>query len=61
MGMEIALTMGIRHIKIFGDSKLIVNQINGENEVRKLDILPYHRRARALIPQLSHVTVMHIA
>ena len=42
MGMEIALAMGIRSLEIFGDFKLIVNQINGEYEVRKLDILPYH-------------------
>ena len=42
MGMEIALAMRIRHLEIFGDSKMIVNQINGEYEVRKPDILPYH-------------------
>ncbi|XXG53722.1 hypothetical protein AAC387_Pa03g1777 [Persea americana] len=61
MGMEIALAMGIRCLEIFRDSKLIVNQINGEYEVRKPDIMPYHRRAKALTPQFSHITVTHIA
>lgn len=61
MGMEIALSMGIRHLKIFGDSKLIVNQVNEDYEVRKPDILPYHRRAKSLMPQFAHVTVTYIA
>ena len=42
MGMEIALSMGIGHLEIFGDSKLIVNQVNGDYEVRRPNILPYH-------------------
>ncbi|KAJ8622151.1 hypothetical protein MRB53_030680 [Persea americana] len=61
MGMEIALTTGIKRFEIFGDSKLIVSQINGKYDVRKPDILPYHRWVKTLIPQFSYITVMHIA
>ena len=61
MGMEIALATGIRHLEIFRDNKLIVNQINGEYEVRKPNILPYHQRSKALMPQFSYITITHIA
>ncbi|XXG89162.1 hypothetical protein AAC387_Pa12g1233 [Persea americana] len=61
MGMEITLSTGIWRLEIFGDSKLIVNQINGEYEVRKPDSLSYHRWEKALIPQFSYITVTHVA
>ncbi|XXG82950.1 hypothetical protein AAC387_Pa10g0821 [Persea americana] len=60
MGMEIALTTGIKRFEIFGDSKLMVSQINGKYDVRKPDILPYHRWVKTLIPQFSYITIMHI-
>ncbi|XXG47195.1 hypothetical protein AAC387_Pa02g1875 [Persea americana] len=59
MGMEIALATRIKRLEIFGNSKPIVNQINGEYEVRKPGILPYHRLAKTLIPQFSYITVTH--
>ncbi|MGV7988771.1 reverse transcriptase-like protein [Mycobacterium kansasii] len=45
IGMEIAHQMGIKLLHIFGDSKLIINQLTIEFEVRKQELLPYCRKA----------------
>ena len=33
--------MGVRYLEAYGDSKLIVNQVKGEYEVRHEDLVPY--------------------
>ena len=39
-GLELALESGITMLEAFGDSQLIVNQMNQEYEIRKPDLLP---------------------
>ena len=34
--------MRLRYLEAYGDSKLIVNQVKGEYEVRHEDLVPYH-------------------
>ena len=34
--------MGVRYLEGYGDSKLIVNQVKSEYEVRYEDSVPYH-------------------
>jgi len=34
--------MGVRYLEAYGDSKLIVNQVKGEYEVRHEDLVPYY-------------------
>ena len=34
--------MGVRYLEAYGDSRLIVNQVNGEYEVRHEDLVPYY-------------------
>ena len=41
IGLELALESGITMLEAFGDSQLIVNQMNQEYEIRKPDLLPY--------------------
>jgi len=40
--MQIADEIGVKNLEAYGDSKLIVNQIRGEYEVRHEDLVPYH-------------------
>jgi len=40
--MQIADEISVKNLKACGDSKLIVNQIRGEYEVRHEDFVPYH-------------------
>jgi len=42
IGMQIADKIGIKNLEAYGDSKLIVNQVRGEYEVRHEDLVPYH-------------------
>jgi len=40
--MQIVDEIGVKNLKAYGDSKLIVNQVRGEYEVRDEDLLPYY-------------------
>lgn len=60
-GLEMALDMGISVLKVFGDSQLVIRQMNGIYEVRKPELQAYHELATKLTKkfyniQLSHVT-----
>ena len=41
IGMQMAIEMGISQLEIFGDSKLIINQILEQYDVKKEDLIPY--------------------
>ncbi|KAM1611494.1 hypothetical protein ACFX1Z_000269 [Malus domestica] len=47
--LQMAINMGITALEIFGDSKLIINQLLTEYEVRKDDLIPYFRLATQLL------------
>ena len=34
--------MGVDYLEAYGDSKLIINQVKGEYEVRHGDLVPYY-------------------
>ena len=34
--------MGVRYLETYGDSKLTINQVKGEYEVRHRDLVPYY-------------------
>jgi len=40
--MQIANEIAVKNLEAYGDSKLIVNQVRGEYEVRYEDLVPYH-------------------
>ena len=42
IGMQIADEIGVKNLEAHGDSKLIVNQVHGEYEVRHGDLIPYY-------------------
>ena len=42
IGLQLAHKMGVRYLEAYGDSKLIVNQVKGEYEVRHEDLVPYY-------------------
>ena len=42
IGLQLAYKMGVRYLKAYDDSKLIVNQVKEEYEVRHEDLVPYH-------------------
>ncbi|CAN1292950.1 Ribonuclease HI [Linum perenne] len=48
-GLRMARSMGVTHIKIYSDSAIVVNQLNGGYEVRVESLLPYCEEAKAAL------------
>nr|CAN74143.1 hypothetical protein VITISV_009412 [Vitis vinifera] len=42
LGLETALELGIRQMEVFGDSNLVLRQIQGEWKTRNVKLRPYH-------------------
>ncbi|KAM2067325.1 hypothetical protein ACFX1T_043670 [Malus domestica] len=55
-----AINMEIAALEIYGDSKLIINQLLTEYEVRKDDLVPYFRLATQLLQRFEAVTLEHV-
>ncbi|XP_075111214.1 uncharacterized protein LOC142181692 [Nicotiana tabacum] len=53
VGLEMALDMKILPLEIYGDSKLIINQLLGSYEVKKEYLLPYHQYASGLLERFD--------
>jgi ribonuclease HI len=51
--LEKALELGYTKVKIYGDSLLVVNQINGIYEVKSSNIYPLYEKACKLLKSLS--------
>ncbi|XP_074265756.1 uncharacterized protein LOC141588200 [Silene latifolia] len=60
LGLQMAIEIGVRDMDIYGDSKLVVNQVLGEYEVKKEDLIPYHQQALQLLNQLEDIQVGHV-
>lgn len=52
--------MAIRRLEVRGDSLLIVNQIHNVYEVRKPDLVPYHRREKSLAHAFTYFNIEHV-
>lgn len=60
LGLEKALELGCKHIKISGDSKLIINQLNGSYQVKTPSLRKYYNQASALLKQFENVSLIWI-
>ena len=59
-GLEMAINMKIPNLKIFGDSKLIINQVLMLYEVKKVELLPYFKYASKLLTQFDTFSIEHV-
>ncbi|XP_074282820.1 uncharacterized protein LOC141607367 [Silene latifolia] len=60
LGLQMELEIGVRDMDIYGDSQLVISQVLDEYEVRKEDLIPYHRQALQLLNQLDSINIGHI-
>ncbi|XP_070660541.1 uncharacterized protein [Malus domestica] len=60
LGLQMAINMEIAALEIYSDSKLIINQLLTEYEVRKDDLIPYFRLATRLLQRFEAVTLEHV-
>src|SRR4051794_19247568 len=59
-GLLLALSMEVHSLRAYGDSQLIVRQVNDIYEVRKPELVPYYTAARNLMGKFQHVEVLHV-
>jgi len=57
--MQLAKENGVKHLEAYGDSKLIVNQVRGEYEVRHED-LPYYNAIINMIKEFKSFYINHV-
>src|ERR1051325_7171986 len=60
IGLQMALDLGILYLEAYGDLKLVINQMNGQYEVKHEDLKPYYIYARHLINKFEGVLLEHI-
>ena len=60
MGLEECIDLRIKHLDVYGDSALVVNQIKGEWETNQPGLIPYKDYARRISTFFTEVDFHHI-
>ena len=60
IGLNFAKELGVEYLEAFGDSQLIVKQVQGEYEVRSQDLIPYHKMAVEMAESFEGFFIEHI-
>jgi len=60
IGLEHAVKVGARKVKLFADSELMVKQINGLYKVKNEGLKPLHTKVKGLIARIGSVAVQYI-
>ena len=58
-GMQLAVSAGISQLDVFGDSELVIKQMNDTADIHSQYLLPLHLAARTLARQFSAITFRH--
>ncbi|KAL0416097.1 UNVERIFIED_CONTAM: hypothetical protein Slati_3441600 [Sesamum latifolium] len=58
--LEMAVDTKQRHLKVYGDSQLVINQLLGLYEVKKPELLPYHNYTKRLMGWLGDVELEYL-
>jgi len=61
IGLQFAHKMGVRYLETYGDSKLIINQVKGEYEVRHEDLVPYHHAVIEMANLFNGFYISHVS
>lgn len=61
IGLERALELGARRVKLMADSELLVKQLNGQYKVKNEGLRPLYIKARELIAKIGAVEVQYIS
>ena len=59
--MQLAEEIGVKNLEAYGDSKLIVNQVCREYEVRHEDLVPYHNAIIIMAEKFENFYIDHIS
>jgi ribonuclease HI len=59
-GLEKARSLGIKKLKVFLDSELLVRQVNGVYKVRNKNLIPLFQKIKDLLKDFDKCTVTHV-
>jgi ribonuclease HI len=59
-GLERAKELMIPELKVFMDSELVINQMNGFYKVKNVDLAPYYKKATELAKSFEKITFSHV-
>ncbi|XP_050896511.1 uncharacterized protein LOC127103283 [Lathyrus oleraceus] len=60
-GLEAAIDLRIKILKVFSDSTLVISQVKGDWETRDSKLIPYKEHIRKLIPYFDEISFHHIS
>ncbi|KAM2602283.1 hypothetical protein TB1_039701 [Malus domestica] len=61
IGLEIVIELGATEVEVFGDSELVINQLNGEYKCRHITMVGYYLAATQLLSYWgTEISVSHI-
>jgi len=60
LALQMATEMGIKDLDIYGDSQLVIKQLLGKYEVKRDDLLSYHKNALWLLDKLETIKLQHV-
>ncbi|KAH7861119.1 hypothetical protein Vadar_021859 [Vaccinium darrowii] len=58
--LEILLTLQVDIVEVFGDSQLVINQVNGEFGCHSPGLKPYHQYVKILAKQFHMITFIYV-
>jgi ribonuclease HI len=59
-GLEMMKPLGVQRVQIFGDSKLVIQQLNGEAQCLDGVLNEYRERCMAIMDDIDSVSVEHV-
>ena len=60
LGLQAAIEKKIKILNVYGDSALVICQLNGEWETRDSKLVPYQEFIKRLIEQFEEITFKHL-
>ena len=60
LGLETALELRIRRMEIFGDSNLVIRQIQGDWKTRDVKLRPYHANLELLVGRFNDLSYTNL-
>ena len=60
LGLETALELGVGQIEMFGDSNLVLRQIQGDWKTRDVKLRPYHAYLELLVRRFDDLRFVHL-
>ena len=58
--MQITNEIGVKNLEAYGNSKLMINQVRGDYEVRHKDLVPYHNATIHMAENFRNFYIDHV-